>query len=335
MSERQPHDPEASPVSTPETPPVSTSVQIPHSGVRRFELPVRNFDNTPLNEAVERGLVRIPDSPAPLGDHTESTPRRRPKRWQVISVISATAAALAAGFAVANNDRGDHPITTIVEVDTEPTVTQPTPDNSPADTSTPEAQPTQDNRLSPETLAELSREEMVATGKITVADAPTADRLPYVISAHLSAISSAGTNTDPAFISHQVVQSRADIDAYTEEMIEQYARPFMEGMFTNPPTEFTQTAGHYGRQLTFLNMVRVGLMPETSRYVFTSEVREGTVTITPIGANAYEIVWYTHDSDNYEEVVHLVGGKPLNADAPNPYHVSATLVDGTWELTRL
>lgn len=327
MSERDPHDPKASPVST--------GTQIPHSGVHGFELPVRDFDKTPLGKAVERGWVQIPDSPAPLGDHLEKAPGWRPRRWQVITAISATAAALAAGFAVANNDRGDRPITTIVDV--EPTATQPTPDNPPVDTSAPEApevQPTQDNHLSPEVLAELSRDELIEAGQVSAADAPTANDLPQAISDRLAAIAQAGTLTDQEYLAHSFNVTRENKAAYASAMVERYSRPFMEGLFgASAPQEFPQATAQFGRQYDFLNMQRSELTTES--YSFTSQVVEDTVEIADIGNGAYIISWHTHDKDNYGDLSHLIGNvNSVDGVSEAPYIVTARIVGDHWEITR-
>lgn len=68
--------------------------QIPHSGIHHDETPVRDFDKTPLTEAVEQGLIETPDSPAALLEPTTEKPR---SRWSVGQKIGAAAATVVVG----------------------------------------------------------------------------------------------------------------------------------------------------------------------------------------------------------------------------------------------
>lgn len=68
------------------------SEQIPHSGIHGNETPVREF-GTPLQDAVEQGLVTTPDSPAPL--LTTKVESNNRKRNILIGVGTAAAGAAA------------------------------------------------------------------------------------------------------------------------------------------------------------------------------------------------------------------------------------------------
>lgn len=89
----------------PETSIVSDA-PVPHSGNLGLEQPVKDFDNTSLEEALSQGLVETPDDPSPIeesepvsniaGQSYESNPRGR--RWLVPVIGAGLAAAAFLGF---------------------------------------------------------------------------------------------------------------------------------------------------------------------------------------------------------------------------------------------
>lgn len=110
---------------TPEN--ISTDERFPHSGKHGFEKPVREFDKTSLEQAVDVGLINpTPESPAAL-------PKEKGKRPLIIGG-SALAAALIAGGAwlgLSGGDKADEP-------KAEPTASAPaSPGETPATAETP------------------------------------------------------------------------------------------------------------------------------------------------------------------------------------------------------
>ena len=100
------HENEPSPSNQPER---ATSEQIPHSGIHHDEHPVDEFDNTPLPEAVERGLVNpTPDSPAGL-EPVDSTEKKSHKKLVIGGAAFLAGAALVAGSVIGLKTVGDAP----------------------------------------------------------------------------------------------------------------------------------------------------------------------------------------------------------------------------------
>ncbi len=130
-----------------------TSEQIPHSGIHYGERPVDEFDNTPLPEAVERGLVNpTPDTPAGLAPAPE-----KPKRNKLLigGSIGLAGAVLAAGAIIGIKTAAGGSNNTSPEKD--PKQTTQTPEATPTPTATPEQQLTVQSieipaNLSPEQL---------------------------------------------------------------------------------------------------------------------------------------------------------------------------------------
>lgn len=111
------------------------SEQIPHSGIHHDEYPIETFDNTPLPEAVERGLVNpTPDTPADLAPAPE-----KPKRNKLLigGSIGLAGAVLAAG-AIMGIKAADGSNNASPEKD--PKQTTQTPEATPSPSATPEQQ---------------------------------------------------------------------------------------------------------------------------------------------------------------------------------------------------
>lgn len=108
--------------------------QIPHSGIHHDERPVEEFDNTPLPEAVERGLVSpIPDSTEALSPKKTVEVKRSSRRKLIIggTALIAGAAVVAGsviGFKVASDTPKNQP------PKTDPKTTSHTPEASPTPT---------------------------------------------------------------------------------------------------------------------------------------------------------------------------------------------------------
>ncbi len=123
------HENEPSPSNQPEH---VTSEQIPHSGIHHDERPVDEFDNTPLPEAVERGLVNpTPDTPAQLKRPEQDDPAEKKSHKKLI--IGGTAflagAALIAGSVIGIKAASDAPKNAVPRPD--PKATSQTPEASP------------------------------------------------------------------------------------------------------------------------------------------------------------------------------------------------------------
>lgn len=127
------HENEPSPTNQPEH---VTSEQIPHSGIHHDEHPVDEFDNTPLPEAVERGLVNpTPDTPAGLEstDPTDPAEKKSHKRLVIGGAAFLAGAAVIAGSVIGIKAASDAPKNTPPAPD--PKATSQTPEA----TSTPTA----------------------------------------------------------------------------------------------------------------------------------------------------------------------------------------------------
>ena len=120
------HESEPSPPNQPEH---ITSEQIPHSGVHHDEHPVDEFDNTPLPEAVERGLVNpTPDTPAELAP-TDPTDKKSRKKLVIGGVAFLAGAAVIAGSVIGVKAAGDAPKNAAPAPD--PKATSQTPEATP------------------------------------------------------------------------------------------------------------------------------------------------------------------------------------------------------------
>lgn len=120
------HENEPSPSNQPEH---VTSEQIPHSGIYHDEHPVDEFDNTPLPEAVERGLVNpMPDTPAGL-EPTEPTEKKSHKKLLIGGAAFLAGAAVIAGSVIGIRAAGDAPKNTPPAPD--PKATSQTPEATP------------------------------------------------------------------------------------------------------------------------------------------------------------------------------------------------------------
>lgn len=94
-----------------------TKEQIPHS-FRHGETPHREFDNTPLTDAVEQGLIITPDSPALL------MPEKKNNGWKKPLVVgTAILAAIGGGIGIGAKAMGGNEPNT--ESPTEPSVSGP------------------------------------------------------------------------------------------------------------------------------------------------------------------------------------------------------------------
>lgn len=129
------YEKESSPSNQPEH---ITSEQIPHSGIHHDEYPVNEFDNTPLPEAVERGLVKpMPDTLAGL-EQIESTEKKSHKKLIIGGAAFLAGAAVIAGSVIGIKAAGDAPNNTPPAPD--PKATSQTPEATPTPSSTPEQQ---------------------------------------------------------------------------------------------------------------------------------------------------------------------------------------------------
>jgi hypothetical protein len=127
------HENEPSPTNHPDQP---VSEQIPHSGIHHDEHPVDEFDNTPLPEAVERGLVNpTPNTPAGL-EPTDPTEKKSHKKLVIGGAAFLAGAAVIAGSVIGIKAAGDAPKNTAPAPD--PKATSQTPEATPTPSSTPE-----------------------------------------------------------------------------------------------------------------------------------------------------------------------------------------------------
>lgn len=139
---------------------ISSEDRFDHSGKRGFEKPVREFDNTTLEEAHDMGLIDTPESPAGL-------PQEKNRKPLIIGG-SALAAALIAGGAWLGLSGGDNTDTepkanTTTSAPATPGETQATPETeAPTKESQPSAQEISAERYTtPEAVVEAYVEQNV------------------------------------------------------------------------------------------------------------------------------------------------------------------------------
>jgi hypothetical protein len=109
-----------------------TPEQIPHSGIHHDEYPVDEFDNTPLPEAMERGLVNpTPDTPAGL-EPADPAEKKSHKRLVIGGAAFLAGAAVIAGSVIGIKAVSDAPKNSAPEPD--PNATSQTPEATPPST---------------------------------------------------------------------------------------------------------------------------------------------------------------------------------------------------------
>lgn len=88
----------------------NTPVQeaVPHAGKQSWELPVREFDKTTLQEAVDQERITVPESPAPLVEPTpEPAPQKTNRGAKIFGAIAAVAAIGGGAFALGSKSGGN------------------------------------------------------------------------------------------------------------------------------------------------------------------------------------------------------------------------------------
>lgn len=81
---------------------------VPHAGKQNWELPVREFDKTTLQEAVDQERITVPESPAPLVEPTpEPAPQKTNRGAKIFGAIAAVAAIGGGAFALGSKSGGN------------------------------------------------------------------------------------------------------------------------------------------------------------------------------------------------------------------------------------
>jgi hypothetical protein len=214
--------------SSPNQPGQPVSERIPHSGIHHDEHPVETFDNTPLPEAVERGLVNpTPDTPADLerAEQSDLTENKSHKKLVIGGAAFLAGAAVIAGSVIGLKAAGDAPKNAAPEKD--PKSTSQTPEATPTLSAAPEQQLTVQSieipaNLSPEQLGvtliqdRLSQWEMAgATDANTTAwlQAPSADAFTLDLAQQNADVFSQallveGWQSDPSLISFSAAEQK-------------------------------------------------------------------------------------------------------------------------------
>lgn len=112
--------------------------KIPHSGnlppEQGQDLPVQEFDNTSLQEAVDRGLLPTPDSPAPLATTTIETTQPSQLRRKLAAAVALIAVGAGSALGISKLTSGnDHDPTTLNNQPVATATVEPTPEPTPTE----------------------------------------------------------------------------------------------------------------------------------------------------------------------------------------------------------
>lgn len=231
--------------------PQGVEEQVPHSGVYHGEKPVKDFDNTNLAEAVDQGLITVPDNvslieanpadvppivpPTYTTEQSSSKPER--KKPGLGTKIGVGAAALVVGvggyFGVQAVNAGNNT----------------PPEKNPDDNSQVEEEPGTDNETKPNTneipasiaevinnpkrvtaeqIAAMSPEELKEFTTITVEEAPTPEALAEQYITILDSFYSAGRTIEEVT---PFLNEGAGV--YENAMINKYETAYNENLYTN------------------------------------------------------------------------------------------------------
>lgn len=285
--------------------PISTEKRFPHSGKHGFEKPVREFDNTTLEEAHDMGLIDMPDSPAEL--------LKDKKRKPLIIGSTALVASLIAGGAWLGLSGGH-------------------------DTVKPQADQTTSAPATPgETPVTTSPEVVVAkVPELTVAQYPTADSLVRGFVAADNAWVMSGATPD--FAKNQIQHVNDGVDGYTASITEpldaKYTGALLVDNWQNVPGlrdyAATQTKVHHAAVAIYLSTTNSGDAADKVPYTESEEVTNVTVASQTPETIVANYTYVRHDNSDQNRGDFFTGSHVDGA--VGSLTVTFKNVKGVWKL---
>lgn len=203
--------------------------QVPHSGIHHDERPVREFDNTPLSDAPIAHEL-------PEGVTTEHLPsdlrvggeeEQKSKKGLMIGAGTGLAALALGGALFAGLGRGGSSNNTAPRTETGTSApATPTPEATPSAAATVNPD-LYKGRVNPETLVNMTPEQLVKAAQITPADAPTPQKYAELVIQKLDMWANAGMTPK------ELAQFPAATNpmGYAPAMQAKYDTAFGEGLF--------------------------------------------------------------------------------------------------------